>query len=1018
MYCRHFYGIKMYLNCHSFFSFKFGTMSPEHLLAEAEQNGISCLALTDINNTSGILDFVRLAPHHHIKPVIGIDFRNGVQQKFIGLAKNNEGFYELNQFLSHHLHSGEPFPDRAPEFENAFVIYPLGMINSPLKENEYIGIKTSDFFRLQKSPFTFHSSKLVVLSPVTFRNKKDFNAHRLLRAIDHNTLLSKLPVSEQALPGEIMHTEKALERMYSEHPQLIANTKKILEACSIDFEFGKNKNKKHFTATAKQDYHKLMSLCYDGLKYRYPHADDHIIERFENEIKTITELGYASYFLINWDIVRYAQHKNYFYIGRGSGANSLVAYLLRITDVDPVDLDLYFERFINAFRTSPPDFDIDFSWQDRDDVIDYIFYRSPYGSDHVSLLATYSTFKENSVVRELGKVFGLPKAEIDALTDHGFSQNNPDPIMQLIGQYAEHLYKFPSHLSIHAGGILIAEKPIHYYTATSLPPKNFPVTQFSMLEAEDLGLYKFDILSQRGLGKITDAVALIKRNNKVDVDIHDIRRFKEDENVRKNLQEANLIGCFYVESPAMRMLLTKLRASTYLDLVAASSIIRPGVAQSGMMREYILRFHDPSRRQYIHPLMEELMKETFGVMVYQEDVIKVAHHFAGLTLGEADMLRRGMSGKYRARAEFQKVEKKFFDNCKEKGHDEAITKEVWRQIESFAGYAFSKGHSASYAVESYQCMFLKTYFPLEFMVAVINNGGGFYSTEYYVHEARLCNGKIHAPEINRSEYLTSIHGDNIYLGFHLIAELEKNVADTVLEERNANGDFSSLANFMKRVPIAVEQLRILIRTGAFRFTGRTKKQLLWDIHSIIGAGKKTEARKELFEADHKQFVLPELHHGQLDDAFDEIEILGFSLCSPFELLKFHSDSTHGNNAFPFCTCAAELKNHLGKIVSITGYAVTRKHTRTKKGDAMAFGTFLDIHGKWIDTTHFPGALKHYPFRGKGCYLITGKVVEEFGFYSMDVTAMQRLEFRTRYEEQKAITSNATELNIEPQNMEF
>ena len=995
-------------------------MSPEQLLQEAKQKGVSSLVLTDINITSGVLDFVRLAPQYNIKPVIGIDFRNGIVQNFIGIAKNNEGFYELNKFLSHHLHSGEPFPGRAPAFNNCFIIYPFHKVNFPLHENEFAGIHPKDFFRLQNSGLRTLSSRLVVLSPVTFRNKKDFNAHRLLRAIAHNTLLSKLPVIEQAQPDEIMWPVDDLKKMYAEYPQLICNTEKILEECSVDFEFGTNKNKKHFTGNAKQDYHKLMGLCYEGLKYRYENPGDTIIERFEKEIKTINELGYASYFLINWDIVRYAQHKNYFYVGRGSGANSMVAYLLRITDVDPVDLDLYFERFINPYRTSPPDFDIDFSWKDRDDVIDYIFHRSPYGSDHVALLATYSTFKDNAVTRELGKVFGLPKAEIDALSENEISATTSDPIVKLIYKYAEHLYKFPGHLSIHAGGILISEKPVHYYTATSLPPKNFPLTQFSMLEAEDVGLYKFDILSQRGLGKIKDAVEIIKQNKQVDIDVHDIKRFKEDERVRENLQDANLMGCFYVESPAMRMLLRKLRAQTYLDLVAASSIIRPGVAQSGMMREYILRFHDKSRRKYIHPVMEELMKETFGVMVYQEDVIKVAHHFAGLTLAESDMLRRGMSGKYRARAEFQKVENKFFVNCKEKGYPDEITKEVWRQIESFAGYAFSKGHSASYAVESYQCMFLKTYYPLEFMVAVINNDGGFYATEFYVHEARMCGGIIHPPHINRSGYLTSIYGKDIFLGFKLVAELETNVTDKIMEERVSCGEFSSLENFMQRLSIPVEQLRILIRAGAFHFTGRTKKQLLWDIHTVIGAKKKTEARKELFDVKTKKFHLPELHHGKFDDAFDEIEIIGFPLCSPFDLLAsppaplqrrgelFPSRSTLPDGLLPsidpeVLEYAADFKNYPGKIISIIGYSVTRKRTSTKKGEEMCFGTFLDIDGRWIDTTHFPDVLKKYPFRGKGCYRITGKVVEEFGFFSLDVTAMERLEFRLKYEEEKKAT---------------
>lgn len=992
----------MHLCSYSCFSFKYGLLTPEELLRLTAAKGIRYLALTDINNTSGILDFFRLAPRYGVKPAAGIQFRNGTKQTFTGIAKNHAGFHELNQFLSHHLKTGESFPQCAPQFVHAFVIYPFTHTPHKLRENEFIGIKPHELHQLPFSEWRHHPDKLVALAPVTFRNKTDFNTHRLLRAIDHNTLLSKLSPSAQAQPDEVMYSPDELKHIYREYPQLLSNAEKILAQCHIDFDFGKNKNKKFFLGSAKQDHHRLMSLCYEGLYYRYPNPDDAIIERFEKEIRMIGELGYSSYFLINHDIVRYAQSKNYFYVGRGSGANSMVAYLLRITDVDPVDLDLYFERFINPQRTSPPDFDIDFSWNERDDVIDYIFHRSTYGKEHVALLATYSTFQQDAAIRELGKVFGLPKAEIDSFFENG--NEKKDSISRLILQYAKRIIDLPSHLSIHAGGILISEKPITYYTALDNPPKGFPLTQFSMLEAEDLGLYKFDILSQRGLGKIKDAVEIIQCNQNINIDIHDVKRFKEDEQVSRNLQEANLMGCFYVESPAMRMLLKKLRATTYLDLVAASSIIRPGVAQSGMMREYILRFHDESRRTYIHPLMKELMSETFGVMVYQEDVIKVAHYFAGLTLTEADMLRRGMSGKYRGRAEFEKVKDTFFNNCKQKGYPDEITREVWRQIESFAGYAFSKGHSASYAVESYQCMFLKTYFPLEYMVACINNGGGFYATEFYVHEARMCGGNIQAPDVNRSLYETTIYGKDIYLGFHLVHELEIKTAEHILKARAADGHFTSLENFMRRVEISLEQLRLLIRVNAFRFTGRTRQQLLWDIHEILGHEKKTCTEKLLFEPEHKHFALPPLHCNKTDDAWDEMELLGFPLCSPFEMITTppHSPPRRGGVApahqTQMITYAAEMKNYLGKMISIVGYFVTRKPTRTKHGEPMAFGTFLDRSGQWIDTTHFPNVVKQYPFRGRGCYCITGKVVEEFGFYNLDVTEMERVEFLLRYDE--------------------
>ena len=728
----------------------------------------------------------------------------------------------------------------------------------------------------------------------------------------------------------------------------------------------------------------LKKLCSENIGYRYPNATREIKERYEKEIKMITEFGFASYFLINWDIIRFAQHKNFYYVGRGSGANSMVAYLLRITDVDPIDLDLYFERFMNTYRTSPPDFDLDFSWKDRDEVISYIFQK--HGPTHTAQLATYSTFQSRAVIRELGKVFGLPKAEIDELVEFRRHADTPDNISRLINTYSEHIMDLPNHLSIHAGGILISELPIHYYTATTIPPKGFPLTQFSMLEAEDVGLYKFDILSQRGLGHIKDAVTMVKTNQGIDVDIHKVSEFKTDEKVKRRLRKAECMGCFYIESPAMRGLLYKLEVETYLGLVAASSIIRPGVASSGMMKEYILRFKGMKGTYETPKEIRDILGETYGVMVYQEDVIKVAHYFAGLTLGEADMLRRGMSGKYRGRAEFEKVKDKFFGNCKERKIDDAVAKEVWRQIESFAGYAFSKGHSASYAVESYQSLFLKTYYPLEHMTGVINNFGGFYRTEFYVHEARMLGARVHAPDINRSGDLTVLNGIDLYLGFGLIKDLEANTVERVLSERMHNGNFSDLKDFMKRVSISVEQLRILIRIGAFRFTGRTKKQLLWDIHIEIGAEKKTDARKELFEIEKKDFRLPVLYHHKLDDAMDEIAILGFPLISPFELLK---------EPLPSPVCAEDFSKYKGKEIEIAGYLVTTKPTRTKHGDAMAFGTFLDYKGKHFDTTHFPKVAAAYPFYWRGVYLLKGRIDEDFGFYTLTVSELKRLDLVTR-----------------------
>ncbi|PIB37142.1 DNA polymerase III subunit alpha [Reichenbachiella sp. 5M10] len=973
----------MFLNTHSFFSFRYGVMHPKALLQEAQRLGLTSLALTDINNTSGCMNFLRLAPDYGIRPLIGVDFRDGIQQQFVAIAQNNEGFREINNYLSPLLHAKTKVPAVAPAFQHVFVIYPFSSQRAySLRENEYIGVNPRDVLKIPFSKSKDQIHNMVVMQSGSFRHQLDFNIHRLLRAIDNNTLLSKLPKSEQASVDDQLLSEEQLTACFKDYPQLIQNTQNILDSCSVNFEFGTehpHKNIQSYNSSPSEDIQHLRRLCLQGMPYRFAQPSIKIYRRLALELDIIQKKGFVSYFLVNWDILKYARSKGYFYVGRGSGANSVVAYLLRITDVDPIELDLYFERFINLYRTNPPDFDIDFSWRDREDVIRYIFER--FGAERVCLIATYSTFKFKAIVRELGKVFGLPPHEIDKISD---SPTQPsDHITQLILKYATHMDEIPSHLSVHAGGIIISEKPIHSYTATSLPPKGFPITHFDMVVAEDIGLYKFDILSQRGLEKIKDAIAIVRVNrpNAPTIDIHDTKRFFEDEKIKHLLRNGQAIGCFYVESPAMRMLLKKLKADTYLGLVAASSVIRPGVAKSGMMREYILRFRMPEKRSEAHPILAQLMPETFGVMVYQEDVIKVAHYFAGLDLGEADILRRGMSGKFRSRTEFHQVKQKFFHNCIQMGRGEKLTHEVWKQIESFAGYAFAKGHSASYATESYQSLYLKAHYPLEYMVAVINNGGGFYSRETYIHEARQQGAIIQPPCINTSHQHTHIIGDTIYLGFHVIQQLSLENAARIISHRTALTAFDSLEQFLETVPIGIEHTKTLIRIGAFRSIEPNKKKLLWKFLFLTNQHKKPNQLYPMFPPQNKKVQLPALFYDKREDIYDELEILHFSLESPFDLVS--------QRPIDPIIYAHEIAQYKGKIITMLGYLVTAKRTTTKSGTRMYFGTFLDEKGQFIDTVHFPPVAKQYTFRGQGIYELTGKVVEEFDFLTLEIITMTR-----------------------------
>ncbi|MCT4589573.1 MAG: DNA polymerase III subunit alpha [Carboxylicivirga sp.] len=971
----------MLTNCHSYYSFKYGTISTEDLIKVLMHHGYNTFALTDINNTAASIDFVRLAAQHKIKTVVGADFRNGVQQQYLALARNNDGFREINDYLTPHLHEKINFDAQAPAFKNAYVIYPFSYADDELRDNEFIGISPEDLRQLPFSHWKHRPDKLVIKHTCTFRNKHDYNAHRLLRAIDKNTLLSKLPKDEHASEADTIIPQGDLLKLYADYPQIIENTQDLLASCTIDFNFGTNKNKQVFAQSKETDFELLKKSCEEGLAYRFPNREPEVVKRMNKELEVIRKLDFCAYFLVTLNIVDYARSQNYYYIGRGSGANSLVAYLLRITNVDPIDLDLYFERFINPFRKSPPDFDIDFSWTDRDDVTRYIF--ETYGYDRVALLGNYVTFKYKSAIREIAKVFGLPDDEIVALQKNPASASN-NKYGQWVIKYSQFIDGFPSHCSIHSSGIIISEEPITCYSSTELLPKGFPSTQFDMYIAEDVGLHKFDILSQRGLSKIKDSLEIIRENTGTEIDIDDIDKFKKDDQIKELLKVGKAIGCFYVESPAMRMLLTKLKADDYLRLVAASSIIRPGVAKSGMMREYILRFQNPARREQAQKELPELyniLEETYGVMVYQEDVIKVAHYFAGLSLDESDVLRRGMSWKFRQRNEFWKVREKFFSNCRNKGYAEQTIADIWRQIESFANYAFAKGHSASYAVESYQALYLKAYFPREYMVATLNNGGGFYRPELYLHEARMHGAIIEAPCVNRSDWPCIIRGKHLFLGFFMLYGLEKKSVEMLLNERGLFGEFSSLADFVNRVPISLEQLLILIRIDAFRFTGKTKKELLWEAHHLLGYSKVTKPEPTLFQPEVREYELPDLWEHELESAFDELELLGFPLTSPFNLLARQA---------PSLLKSTDLPKFINQMVAIVGYLITRKPTRTSSGENMSFGTFLDMDGYWLDTVHFADSFKRYPFRGPGCYLIRGKVMEEYSFISIEVNQMYRL----------------------------
>ena len=847
-----------------------------------------------------------------------------------------------------------------------------------LRPYEYIGVRQDEWLKTQHA-YGGHLDRLVIWHPVVFRKEEDFHIHRLLQCIDQGALWTTVNEELLAHRDDCLPTARALRTGNRHWERLVHQTNQLLDQCQVTLAARRNTNRQCFTTSPMEDQRLLTTLAGTGLRRRFRQVDQCLEDRLDEELKLIFEMNLQAYFLITWKIVDLCTAAGIVHVGRGSGANSLVAYCLHITDVDPVELDLLFERFINRSRGQPPDFDLDFSWKDRGQVISIV--TEYFGQDHVAFLASYQTYKGKSIVREVGKVLGLSKSDLDLIVNHPMEKDKHHPLAEQIFSWGRHIRQIPSHLSIHAGGVIVTQLPIPTYTARSMMPRGFPIVHLDMHHAEGWGFHKYDLLSQRGIGHIEEALALIREDQGLDIDVHDMEMIKQDPDTLRLLAKGSWIGCFYIESPAMRGLLHKLQCRSYLDLIVASSIIRPGVARSGMMRKYLDMKTSPNGSvTYVHPVFHRLAG-TYGIMVFQEDVMWIVHAFAGFDMYHADLLRRLMTGKEKSPLTLDKLRVQFFEGAHDLGRNREVTTEVWRQIESFSGYAFCKAHSATYAAESMQSLYLKAHFPLHFITAVINNHGGFYPTEFYVHEARKLGARVHPPCLVRSGYRTRLMGKDLFLGWDLVKGLRKQSVEKIIAFRTV-ADSWTLDEVFHRLQLSYQQWILLIRIGALRSLARDRSEL---IQYFLFQKKEARAKDlhqcTLFhdEQDTKT-VLAISDPTQIETAREQMELLGFPLCNPFELLEDPPVSR---------LRACELTKLEGRVINILGYYVLRKPVTTIKGGHMCFATWLDQAGDYFDSVHFPQVLDRYPIEGRGCYRIRGKVILEHGYPLVEVSALQK-----------------------------
>lgn len=1015
-----------HLNCHSYYSFLSGTASISELINEAQRCGMKSLALTDTGGMYGAVEFYKAAKEAEIKPVIGAEIISGGLRVLL-LALNRDGFAAISAVVSRlQLEEDFSFNDSlsalASSREAANVVFLadnphlLRFFRDSGAPRLYAEIVRSEKGGSAKEAAILSAAKklripIAATNNVHFIHSEDYPVHRALRAVALRTTLSSLKPSDTVHYEHRFKTSVEMNCLFHDLPEALKNAVSLADECRIEFDLGKPVFPLFNVPEGETHYSYLCKICFEGAARLYKPLTRNVMKRLSYELEVIDKLGFSPYFLIVWDIVRFARENRIPSVGRGSAADSIISYVLGITPVDPIKHNLYFERFLNLERTDPPDIDIDFCWRRRQKVLRYVYEK--YGYDKVAMIGTYYRFSFRSAIREIARIMGVPEGKISAFTKRlpYFSVRSVEEAVRVIPECrdlplneepyrsvlstAEKIQDFPRHMSTHPGGIVVAPRPITSYVPLQQGGSGLAITQYDMHSVEDIGLVKIDLLGQRGLTVVQDTIEAVKNNYGIDIDFEKIDPTK-DLPTRNLIRRGDTLGCFYIESPAMRALEKKLRADNYELMVAASSIIRPGVADSGMLDLYV-RYHNKAEEiKYQHPLMKELLGDTYGIMIYQEDVIKVAHHIAGFTFSEADLLRRGMTKK-RHWTNLNEYRNRFIRGALNKGVSEDTAKQIWKQIESFSGYSFCKAHSAAYSVISFRSAYLRCHYPAEFMASVLTNGGGFYSRPAYIEEARRMGLKIIPPHINESEEYYTGKGRELRVALAQIKNLSRGAIRSLHQNRCENGEYSSFEDFIIRTGISRTDAEILIRTGALDGLRLNRSQLLWaldaEYDSLISERNRFQIEQEssLF-ANNFSFVFasaPSLPDYSPNEKLRmEMEHLDMAVSAhPLSLFKDQLVK------LPHVSSAA-LPRLKGKSATVAGWMVATKRTVTAKGDFMKFLTAEDEKGL-MEIVIFPQVYKKYGHLlvTRGPFAITGKVEEEFGNLTITASKIELIPYQ-------------------------
>jgi DNA-directed DNA polymerase III PolC len=1012
---------KQYINLHVHtpFSFYEGAARIEEIVETAAKNNSSAIAFTDRNRISGLIKGYKSAREHGIKPVLGLllDDPAKASRNALLWAKNIDGYSEICRLSSERLLNIDFNLDAALKTvsKNVIVATSVKSLLEDLRKtvlpgNLYgnlKGFQTSE--ERQDAGRLFEICKrleipLVATNPITCVSEEQKDLAKLLRSIGSRCALLHRARNHNYSRIQSLEESVSVIKQYSGVEDAILNTSLIAEQCEVDLQLGKLKFPEPILESDIEPFVELRRRAEDGMRRRYgPVPPQVVIERIAYELGVIDHLGFTGYMIVVHDIATKAWNNGVRTLGRGSAANSIICYCLELTDICPIKYDLYFERFLNPERSSPPDIDLDFSWRDRDAILHGVY--DTYGDDRVAMIGTTVTFAARAALRETALAHGLPNEEIRKITKSvpffsrsknlsALKDENPacanlpfdkEP-WKSIAEQAQALIGLPRHLSIHAGGVVIAPAKINQWTGTERASKGFVITQYDMYGIEDLGLVKIDLLSQRALGVLKDTVRMVVENEGEEAKppVDDIELVCAEPATRELLRSGKTMGVFYVESPGMIALLKKLDCDNYDLLVAASSVIRPGVSESGMMQQFIERVRDPSIATYLHPKMKKLLGETHGVMIYQEDVLKVAHHIAGLPLGRADLLRRAMSGKYRSSDAIQKLQDQFLSGCLKNGVTKEIAKEIWRQIVSFAGYSFCKAHSASFAVLSMQIAYLKRHHPAEFFASVLANHGGFYSQAAYIEEAHRWEIKISLPNINKSELDHFGKGDTIFLGLNSIGSLKESSLQRIVDDRSGCGEYKNLGDFIRRIEPSRDEMEAIISCGGMDSIGPNRPTLLRNFKAGFesyknGPGPLATEAEDIFSG-----LTPAADWSDEEKYVAEKRIMGYSPgAHPLTLMDLPDNGE---------IHARFIESYEGHRITMIGWAFSHKKIQTRaKKETMEFLSLEDLTGNF-EVTLFPRIYSRYAtiLRGSGPFRVSGRVDNDHGVCTLIADSLENL----------------------------